>query len=156
MSYSWVLYTWNILYIYSVPSIIHKSSCISPNFFLNVSLHPRSSSDCSCRTSPKERGPWLQLRPEVSFWRETQMETGRSAGKVGRPEGHITVDTAQGSTFFCGLLGFKICFIIRRSKQRGDWDQWKSFECEEYDAKLLNTTYSKLNKQSEMMTWFFY
>lgn len=46
-----------------------------------------SSSDFSCRISPKEQGPWLQLRPQLSFWRETQMETGRSAGTVGRSHG---------------------------------------------------------------------
>lgn len=43
-------------------SFIHRTEYLSfmcqfYQFFLNVVLHPCSSSDCSCRTSPKERGP---------------------------------------------------------------------------------------------------
>lgn len=39
-------------------------------------------SDFFCRTSPKERGPWQQLKPGRSCWRATRTETEKLAGKV--------------------------------------------------------------------------
>lgn len=93
---SWIspkVVLYSIMFLYEMQFIWHVYSFCSlfvacVYFFLNVVLRPRSSSDCSCRTSPKERDCWLQLRPELSCWRETRMETGRSAGKVDRPEGN--------------------------------------------------------------------
>lgn len=61
-------------------SLLH---CHASLFAYETRCKHGSSSGCSCKTSPKERGLWLQLRPELSCWRETQTEMERSAGKVG-------------------------------------------------------------------------
>lgn len=63
---------WNITFIAAFTLFLFCCGC--------------TSSDSSCRTSAKAPGPWLQPRPDPSFWRETQMETERSAGKVSRQE----------------------------------------------------------------------
>lgn len=76
-------------------------------------------SDCSCKTSPKEHGPWLQLRPELSSWRETRMEMGRSAGKVSRPEGHLTAGAALYFLFVPGLNVLLCCVARKRKRKRG-------------------------------------
>lgn len=74
----------------------YRSSCVMADKWISLCVYVcgpllacdtqciRSSSGCSCRTSPKERGRWLQRRPEHSCWRETQMGMERSAGRVSR------------------------------------------------------------------------
>lgn len=59
-------------------------ACSVASLFAYETQRIGSSSGCSCKTSPKERGLWLQLRPELFWWRETQTGMERSAGKVGR------------------------------------------------------------------------
>lgn len=63
---------WNITFIAAFTLFLFRCGC--------------TSSDSSCRTSAKAPGPWLQPRPDPSFWRETRTETERSAGKVSRQE----------------------------------------------------------------------
>lgn len=63
---------WNITFIAAFTLFLFCCGC--------------TSSDSSCRTSAKAPGPWLQPRPDPSFWRETRTEMERSAGKVSRQE----------------------------------------------------------------------
>lgn len=82
---------------------------------LTAALPPCSPSGFSCRTSPKARGPWLQLRPELSCWRETRMVTGRLDGKVGRSEGAKALMLIRSLLF---IFQFPSHAVMRRSTER--------------------------------------